>query len=97
MSRTALLNKDYNLLYFGLAHLVDEPSELWYSGTWVANISICSGIFAKYSTDKNEPIIPLDFVIYSFNNMPQIDRVKWIYNDEYKNSPYYRNPVTIVH
>ncbi|KAI5806056.1 hypothetical protein EDC01DRAFT_626159 [Geopyxis carbonaria] len=91
-----LLSQDRNRLHFGLAALVDEPSELWHGEAWAESVRTCSGISAKYSTDENEPIIPSDFVIYGFDNIPQIGRIQRIYRDERKLSPYYGKLVAVI-
>ena len=49
-------------MHRGMAHFVDNPSELWESHAWASSIRTTSGEFALYPND--EPIFPSDAVMY---------------------------------
>lgn len=49
-------------MHFGLADLVDSPTEAWYSAQWAGSIRTTSGQFALYP--DSEPISPGDFIEY---------------------------------
>ncbi|SLM33940.1 hypothetical protein LPUS_02567 [Lasallia pustulata] len=60
---TILSSPDFtSKMHFGMAHLVDQPSELWHSTSWASSIRSTSGEFAYY---KDETLIfPSDVVYY---------------------------------
>lgn len=58
-------------MHFGMAELVDEPSELWHGQAWAQSILSCSGEFARLperccinADDINSPIFPSDCLKY---------------------------------
>ncbi|KAI1818907.1 hypothetical protein F4861DRAFT_544563, partial [Xylaria intraflava] len=52
-------------MHFGMAKLVDNPSEAWHSMQWAASIRTTSGDFAWYPPfPSNDPILPGDGVNY---------------------------------
>lgn len=59
-----MLNSRYmmEMMYFGMAKLVDEPSELWESFAWAEGIRSCSGEFMQYHDCK--PVFPSHFIEY---------------------------------
>lgn len=50
-------------MHFGLAELVDTPTEAWHTMQWASSIRTTSGQFALYP--NREPIFPGDIVKYS--------------------------------
>ncbi|KAI5778025.1 hypothetical protein EDC01DRAFT_623375 [Geopyxis carbonaria] len=65
-----------NKMHFGMAELVDEPSELWHSGSWAESIRSCSGEFARYPNGR--PIFPSDTVRHANG----LGRVKEVFKDK---------------
>ncbi|KAI1494442.1 hypothetical protein F5X96DRAFT_560289 [Biscogniauxia mediterranea] len=60
-----------NEMHFGMAKLVDNPTEAWHSMQWAASIRTTSGDFAYYppapdaeTTAPRDPIFPGDFIRY---------------------------------
>jgi len=49
-------------VHFGMAHFVEQQSELWHSVAWASSIRTTSGEFARYPNQK--PIFPSDFILY---------------------------------
>lgn len=49
LTETILRSKELTKhMHFGMAELVDQPSELWYGEAWAESIRTCSGQFALY-------------------------------------------------
>ena len=56
-------------MHFGLAELVDNPTQLWHTKAWAASARSTSGQFARYPPTPppdgpTEPILPSDCVEY---------------------------------
>jgi hypothetical protein len=49
-------------LHFGMAHFVDQPSELWHSVSWASSIRSTSGQYAYYA--DGSPLFPSDIISY---------------------------------
>lgn len=58
-------------MHIGMAHWVDEPTELWHARCWSSSIRTTSGQYAHFKIAANaqsvmeEPIFPSDFVHFS--------------------------------
>ncbi|KAI5777603.1 hypothetical protein EDC01DRAFT_604245, partial [Geopyxis carbonaria] len=85
--KSILLNKQRDRSHFGMAQLVDEPTELWHGGAWAESVRTCSGQAARYSAEPL-PIIPSDFVVYGTSlATSKMGRVLRIYKDMRALSP----------
>jgi hypothetical protein len=56
-------------MFFGMAQLVDSPTEMWHSVAWASSIRTTSGNFARYEAGDyaGEVILPADIVLYRCN------------------------------
>lgn len=90
-------------MHFGLAHLVDTPTEAWHSIQWAGSIRTTSGEFAKYP--NGEPIFPGDIVKFgcgvsickvcrSDNPQHHTGQVMEVYRDQ-RNSTRRLGPTTL--
>jgi hypothetical protein len=59
LSATSLTEK----MHFGLAHIVDKPTEYWHSEAWASSCLSTSGKYVH--TSQGDMIIPGDFVRFS--------------------------------
>ncbi|OTA53841.1 hypothetical protein K449DRAFT_389592 [Hypoxylon sp. EC38] len=65
---TGLLSSDIvNSLHLGMAHFVDEPTELYHSHSWSGSVRTTSGQFAHFIVDgeMGNPIFPSTYILYS--------------------------------
>ena len=60
---TVLASEVRAKIHVGMAHFVDEPSELYHSMAWATSIKSCAGEYAK-NNDATETILPSDCVYY---------------------------------
>lgn len=68
-------------MYFGMAQLVDRPSELWHSKAWGSSVRTTSGRFMRYP--DGSPLLPSDFVQYKRldDSTTHIGQVYWVGED----------------
>ena len=61
-------------MHFGLAELVNNPTQLWHTKSWASSIRTTSGQFARYPAllpgGPTEPILPSDCVEFFCFNTP---------------------------
>lgn len=63
--RRILSSRISSTLHFGMAQLVDNPSEAWHSMQWAGSVRTTSGEFAYYPPFPSmEPIFPGDILAY---------------------------------
>ncbi len=90
LSATSLTEK----MYFGLAHIVDEPTEYWHSRAWASSCLSTSGEYAY--TRQGDMIIPGDFVRFGQFAGFTKGRVELVGRDFESNSPHTGEIVVLI-
>lgn len=72
-----------NDLHFGMAELVDSPSEHWHGLAWAEGIRACSGDFGRYPA-SGDVIFPGDLLVFGELSNPKYGRVRAVWRDRRK-------------